>query len=195
MISRLFSFLRQFSQNKSGVAGIEFAIILPLMATLFFGINELSRGFEAKRKLYQAVRVSVDISGQYSTLSNDATKNDLADIIGVGGHIMWPYKGDNLAIRLTGVDVDEKGNKKVRWSQGSNYKPALGCGANVDIPASMMPPSGKAGFVIWGEGAFLYDPITTYIFESAITFNEDYFWIARHDGTVAMEPEMCPPSN
>ena len=43
--------VRRFTRHQDGAAAVEFALIAPIMITMYFGVTELSDGYTAKGKV------------------------------------------------------------------------------------------------------------------------------------------------
>ena len=61
--------------NNSGVAAIEFAMIIPIMAALFVGTNEFSAGVAVDRKVTLMARTLSDLTSQNTEVTDDKLTN------------------------------------------------------------------------------------------------------------------------
>ena len=73
--------------NNSGVAAIEFAMIIPIMAVLLVGTNEFSAGVAIDRKVTIMARTLSDLTSQNTEVTDDKLTNFFA----ASKAIMTPY--------------------------------------------------------------------------------------------------------
>jgi Flp pilus assembly protein TadG len=142
----------------SGIAAIEFAIIVPIMLLMFFGTIEFSSGVAVDRKVTLVARTLSDLTSQ-STSVNDF---DLANFTTTGKAILTPYSTAPLNSTITELYVDPNTKAaRVQWSQGSAPR---GTGTTVTIPAELQ----VAGtYLIYSEVSYLYVPAVGYVMAKA----------------------------
>lgn len=58
---------RQFPNAKGGLAAVEFALLLPVMITLFFGVVEVSLALLCRADVSIMASTAADLIGQEST--------------------------------------------------------------------------------------------------------------------------------
>ena len=56
--------------RRPAQAMVEFALVMPLMLTLYIGSMEVSQGIAADRKVTLMARTVADLASQVSTISN-----------------------------------------------------------------------------------------------------------------------------
>lgn len=127
---------RKLSRSEDGVSAVEFALIAPLMALIYFGCIELSVMMTLDRKVTGATAALGDLTARASSISD----NDLQDIMQATRMVMQPNDMTGARIRITSLYEDE-GDVKVRWSDGCN-KPARTVDATVTIPDNLIPTDG-----------------------------------------------------
>src|SRR5579871_1572756 len=69
LMRALLALLRRFSHAKGGLAAIEFALILPFMALLYFGSIEVSLLISADRKVSQTASSLADLVARVDTIN------------------------------------------------------------------------------------------------------------------------------
>ena len=72
--------MRRFVGDQDGVSAVEFALLLPLMLTLYLGGVEVSQAVSADRKTMLVAHSIGDIISQYSCV----TSSDMTNIFSVG---------------------------------------------------------------------------------------------------------------
>jgi Flp pilus assembly protein TadG len=136
---RLASFLR----NRKGAAAVEFAFVLPIMMTMYFGLVELSSalGHDAK-----ASRLS-NVLSDMVTQSIGVTNADMNTIFNAAASVIQPFPVERIAMRVTSYLIDGAGNAFVDWSDVKNisapnpYAPRARClQANGIVAAGLRVP-------------------------------------------------------
>ncbi len=109
-IARLAAARRRLADTR-GIAAVEFALILPLMLTLYLGSVELTKGVLASRKVTLVARTLSDLAAQQLDCpSNTATvpcltNADMNTIFSAASAVMAPYTNANLKMTISQVDV------------------------------------------------------------------------------------------
>lgn len=167
IIRRSRKLVARFERNNSGLAGIEFAFILPVMLVMLFGMIDAASGVAVKRKVTLTARSLSDLVSRGASV----TDTDVKNFFGLGSAIMSPYSvspATTMTQKLTQLSVDASKNVKVVWSKsgtfsgstvtlGAGYSP----GASVTtVPADLLVPN---TYLIWSEVSYGYTPITGYI--------------------------------
>src|ERR1700710_113035 len=73
--------------DRRGIAAIEFAMIVPIMLVMFFGVVEFSSGVAVDRKVTLMARTLSDLTSQ----STKVTDTDLTNFFAASKGIMTPY--------------------------------------------------------------------------------------------------------
>ncbi len=102
-------------RDASGIAATEFAMLLPVMVLLFFGMLETSDAFTVDRRVSQASNAIVDLVGQ----AEKTTPAEIDNIFTGAQRILEPNDISTLDFRLTSVirypsDPDKT---VVQWSR------------------------------------------------------------------------------
>ena len=79
--------VRDLSGDNSGLAAVEFAMIVPLMLVLFFGTVEFSSGVAVDRKVTVMARTLSDLTSQNISV----TDTQLTNFFNASTGIMTPY--------------------------------------------------------------------------------------------------------
>ncbi len=110
--------LARFGRERSGLAAVEFALILPIMALMFFGMLEASDLFTVNRRLANAANSLVDLAAHEPTVTH-AQLDDM--IVGVT-RILEPTDTSNVVMRVISITKgsDVNGQPVVHWSRDQN---------------------------------------------------------------------------
>ena len=104
--------LRGAWRNRSGMAATEFALLLPILVILFFGILELSEGMTANRRVAVAVNSAADLAAQSEQLSPTDIDGLMESVLA----ILEPSQTNAVDINLVSIILDADGDPIVHWS-------------------------------------------------------------------------------
>src|SRR2546421_7470955 len=108
--------LRRFLRDKRGVSAVEFAMLLPLMITLYLGGVEVSSAIAVDRKVTLVARTLGDLVAQATTVN----ATDMTNILNAATSVVQPYSSSLIKVTVSRVDVDGNGIAKVIWSKTKN---------------------------------------------------------------------------
>lgn len=199
IMTKLGDKLRSFGHSKDGVAAVEFAFIVPIMLSLYFGTMELSQGIEVNKKASRASSLVADLVTQQAAV----TKSDILAIANIAAATLQPYKRSDSVVELVGIQVSNETPPKARvtWSQrvtqitvggvksgvGSSF---LTVGDIITIPSELLIAN---TFIVKGGLTVDYYPFTTYQINSTtngqkgIAMGERYYLRPRMSPVV-----VCP---
>lgn len=157
----------RFIRDCRANAAVEFAFVVPLMLTLFFGTVEFSSGVAANRKVTLVARTLSDLVSQSSTVDD----NDLTNFNTTGKAIMSPYPLTDLQTRVTELYVDPTTKVgKVKWSKGSGMSD-LASTDTVPVPTALQIGD---TYLIYSEVKYKYVPAVGYVMAKAGISLSDY---------------------
>lgn len=169
-------FIGRFWRDQSGVSAVEFALLAPVMITLYFGSAEFCQGYMAQRRMDHATSQIADIVSQDDVVTLD----ELDDTFALARLIMSPFPTAPLKIRVSGVTRDSNGVAKVDWSRGSG-RSALGTGAVVTVPAGIIA-NGES--VILSESTYDYTSPLGYLLPDLVVFRGTFYLRPRLEDKV-----------
>lgn len=111
--------LAGFLKDARGVSAVEFALIAPVLITLYLGAAEMTMALNADRKITGAANAVADLVAQDDFI----TDSELSDILAAGDAIVFPNDPSDLAVRITSVRMDIDGDVFVDWSEGRGLDP------------------------------------------------------------------------
>jgi len=171
---------RAFRNGESGVAAVEFALILPIMLMLYIGMVEGSALISMDRKV-QTVSGAVGdlVARSNGTLSTSTLDN----YVKIAGGIMTPYPSDQLVQIVTQVKVDTAGKATVDWSRRYVGEAAQTTGAHVKGAVFALPAEVVAiatgEYVIVTESGLAYSPLYGIVFDSTVNLYRENFFMPR----------------
>lgn len=178
-----------FFRRETGVAAVEFALIVPLMLSVYLGCSEAAALLTADRKV-QSVAGAI---GDLVSRSNKTIElANLKDYFLASTSIMSPYDTSGLVQTVTAVSVSAKGAATVLWS--ARYeKGALSTtvaahpkGSPYDLPTEMKAiATGQT--VIAAEVEYDYRPLLGVVFKEALELNRSALFMPRFGGTITIK--------
>ncbi|HSL79325.1 MAG TPA: TadE/TadG family type IV pilus assembly protein [Pseudolabrys sp.] len=168
--------LRSFKRDREGASAVEFAILAPLLITLYFGCVEITDGIAADRKVTLTAGALANLTSQSQTITVDGMTN----ILNASAAIIKPYSVGNLAATITCLKIDADGNAKVKWSATLNGT-ARADGASVTLPSAALAVPNSS--LVWSEVSYNYTPVVGYTITGTLALSDQMF----------MSPRVSPP--
>jgi Flp pilus assembly protein TadG len=160
--------LARFGRDQRGVSAVEFAMLLPLMITLYLGTVEVSQGVGADRKVTLTTRTVADLASQVSSINN----TDMTNMLNASAAVIAPYDPSKLKVTVSEVKVDANGVAKVEWSDTLNGT-KRGVGSTVTLPTALAVPN---TYLIWSEVSYTYTPAIGYVITGSLNLS-DQIWM------------------
>ena len=122
----------RFAKARSGLAAVEFAMLLPIMMTLYLGCVEITTAVATQRKVTLTARALADLPSQFTAVTNA----DMTNILNAASDIIAPYTAAKLKSVVSELAIDANGQATVVWSDTLNGT-ARTVGSVVGIPANL----------------------------------------------------------
>ena len=168
----------RFTRDERGVSAVEFALLLPMMLTLYLGVVEISQGIGADRKVTLTARTVADLVSQVSSINNAGMTN----VLNASSAVMSPYPVSNLKVVVSAVAVDSTGNATVTWSDTLNGA-ARERGSTVTLPADVLKIPNST--LVWSEVQYTYTPVIGYVVSGPLTLKDQIYMSPRLSNTIA----------
>ena len=163
--------IRRLAGDERGVSAVEFAMLLPLMLTLYLGTVEISQGIGADRKVTLTTRTVADLVAQVSSISNA----DMTNSLNAASAVMAPFPVGNLKVTVTSVAIDGTGKATVSWSDSLNGT-ARSKGSTVTLPTALVVANSS---LIWSEVQYSYKPTIGYVISGTLTLKDQIYMRPR----------------
>jgi Flp pilus assembly protein TadG len=171
--------LQQFirlAEDRRGVSAVEFAMLLPLMITLYLGAVEVSQGIGIDRKITLTTRTVADLASQVSSINNA----DMTNMLNASATVIAPYDTAPLKVTVSAVAIDANGVAKVTWSDTlGGTKRAVG--STVTLPTAINVPNTT---LIWSEVNYNYKPTIGYVITGTLNLADQIWMRPRLSDTV-----------
>ena len=168
---------RSLRRDERGVSAVEFAMLLPLMLSLYLGAVEISQGISADRKVTLTTRTVADLVSQVSSINNSNMSNSL----NAASTVMAPFGSSNLKVVVSSITVDSSGKATVAWSDTLNGT-ARSKGSSVTLPAALNIANSS---LILSEVQYAYKPTIGYLISGTLTLKDQIYMRPRLSDSVA----------
>jgi Flp pilus assembly protein TadG len=170
--------LSRLRRNEDGLAAIEFAILAPLLVSMYFGLAEVASGVATDRAVSHAANVIGDLASQTSNIDRE----DLEDVLSATLRVMNIDDASKVTIQLDSWSRDSGGNDTLVGSAVMNSGAAnLPSFDTSKIDTSIMDE--KAGILV-ARVAYNYAPLKLLYMEQNITLSDTFVLKPRRSSTV-----------
>ncbi|QCK85306.1 pilus assembly protein [Phreatobacter aquaticus] len=179
------AFLADARQDTRAVSAVEFAMIVPVMATLFLASVETTQGLQIDRKVSLTARALSDLASQSTVIAD----TEMTNILDASSDILTPFAASNALLVVTGIQIDTKGKATVAWSDHRNSA-RYTCGATIAVPTQLMPDLGTSGFLVLAEVKYNYQPIIGYLITGTVQLSDRLYTRPRIGDTISRTPSQ-----
>lgn len=176
----------RFRRNASGVAVVEFALILPLLILLYFGSIEASSLYTVDRRVTVIAGTVGDLIARWDpgSANTPIPEGTFTSYFAAANVIMRPYGTGALQQVVSLIYIDPAGAATVMWSR------ATGTGAAPRTTNSSYPLAATAqlnqmargttgGYLVVAEVYNLYKPVLGLVFNEALNLSHASFFLPR----------------
>jgi Flp pilus assembly protein TadG len=163
--------------DQQGVSAVEFAMLLPLMLTLYLGAAEVSQAVAIDRKVTLTSRTVADLASQVSSIAG----SDMSNILNASSAVVAPYDPSKLKVTVSEVTIDSNGHATIAWSctRGGT---ARAVGSSVTLPAALDVANTS---LIWGEAAYTYTPAIGYVVTGTLNLSGQIYMRPRISDSIS----------
>ena len=193
---------RRWGRDTSGMAAIEFAMIVPIMAVMFIGAVELSQAIIVDRRVTAIAATTADLVARAET---QISQSDITDIMRASSFILAPYPRNQLQIVVRELQSSPTSATVVKESWNCTYNgtgQTLVCNcmnASKTIPGNLI---GTNDAVVLAEVTYGYQPLVFDYFMkrnwgstgTSYLLSESTYQKPRGQGPVLQQPNgtACP---
>jgi Flp pilus assembly protein TadG len=168
--------LRGFGRDERGVSAVEFAMLLPLMVTLYLGGVEVSQGIAVDRKVTLTARSVADLVSQVASINNAGMTN----VLNAASAVFAPYDVANAKVTVSLISIDSNKKATITWSDTLNgTKRAVGSVVTLPDALSIANTS-----LVWGEVTYNYQPTIGYVVTGSLTLKDQIYMRPRVSDTI-----------
>jgi len=156
----MFNKINRFLKRKDGVAAVEFALIAPVMLTMYVGVVETGNFLSIDQKVTTAAASIADLVARAPHIDDD----EMALMFEAIAVIMRPSDITDMEIVVTAVKAEDDGNGglryRVKWSNTANGNaPARDADTFLPIPTTSQPPVNADDYLVVSELSYTYQPV------------------------------------
>lgn len=167
------SLLRRVHLDRKGVAAVEFAILLPVMLSMYATVVETTAGVTADRKTSLLNRTVGDLVAQ-RTIIDDTERNN---IFKAAQSVMAPFDGSLAQMSFASVVIDGAGVVKLCWSEAQGMaKPT-----SITIPDSLKVPNTS---LVVARSIYPYVPTMGYQMTGTYQLGNDPYYLRPRQGKI-----------
>lgn len=158
--------VRAFLRDRKGVAAVEFAIVVPLLLSMYFVTLEVGQGIETNKKVGRIASMVGDLVAQEPVV----TKADLEAIMKIGASIIQPYYRSNPKIVITGIQMDGASPPvmAVKWrrqiDENGVASGSVASGEKTTVPSTLRIAN---SFLVRVEATLTYKPVIAWTAEQS----------------------------
>jgi Flp pilus assembly protein TadG len=166
----------RFTTSKSGAVALEFALILPILVTLFFGSVEIANLTLCYLKVVNAAETVADLVTQQTVVS----ATDIDDIARAGKLILTPLPTAPFGVAIASVTFNAStGAAQVAWQDTRNS-------TAISNPAGLAAGYGEpSSSVVIVTASYTYTSPLSYFLTGPITLGDTAFYRPRQKLPIA----------
>jgi Flp pilus assembly protein TadG len=170
-LTRLSGRIASLRRDQSGVSAVEFAMVLPVMLTMYLGAVEISQGVAIHRKVTMTARTVADLASQTTSINN----TDMTNLLNASSAVVAPFPDSQLKVTVSAINIDANGIARVAWSDSRNGT-ARAVNSTVPLPPALNVPSSQ---LIWSEVHYNYTPTVGYVLTGALNLFDQIYMRPR----------------
>jgi Flp pilus assembly protein TadG len=184
--------LRCFAGDEHAVSAIEFALLLPLMITLYLGGVEVSQAVSADRKATLVAHTVGDLVAQMTNATTAAGPNSVDDVLAAASTVAYPLSG--LRITVSSVCIDATGQiATIAWSRATQNATARSGTVTSSIDSRLMGTANAGTSLIWGEASYDYRPTVGWTITGVLTMSDKSLSRPRQGKSITLDgAHACP---
>lgn len=176
--------LQRFRRSEAGFVASEFALLLPVMLSIWVGMVVATDAMNTDRRVTVLTRTLSDLATQFTAVS----QSDLDSIFSATSSILWPVQPTSMSMRLTSIDIDGAGVAWVDWSgvpTDPNLRGSFGATARCTKITTL-----PAGLVVARTSVILAEVNMVYSASLATQLVDELFGGAFVDGKMPMGDKL-----
>ncbi|MEW6640922.1 MAG: TadE/TadG family type IV pilus assembly protein [Pseudomonadota bacterium] len=164
--------VRRFMASTRGVAGVEFAMIVPLLLLALLGFYDAGTAMAIYTKTRYATATLAQITNQYTTIHD----TDMQQIMGATTAVMSPYASTPATVSVSQIAIDGNGKATVSWST------TLTPGASFALPTALAVPN---SWLIYSQVSYTFTPVTGFFIRTPLTLSDSLYVAPRKSASIS----------
>ena len=177
---------RRLWRDSKAVAAVEFALILPLLVTLYFGTVEAASLYTVDRRVATVASTMADLISREQTCITNAK---LSSYFNAATGIMQPYSTTALKQVVSFLSVSSTGTVTVEWSQPyGTGAVARSEGVTTALASTTLAPqintlARTKGWLVAAEIQYPYQPLYGVVIKTINLAHTEYF-LPRYESEI-----------
>ncbi len=163
-----------FIFDEKGTAGVEAALLMPVMAVLMMGVWDIGRGIVVNQKAISASQVAADLLARDKTVDTGT----LEEAVEASKLSFQPYDVTSYGIDIVSIEFDENKEPDILWRETRNMSPN---DSAVDSTVGLAP-EGEGMIIVTVK--YNYTPFFSAVLTDELEFTEVAFTRGRRSPTV-----------
>ena len=185
---RLQRLYRRFAASTRGVAAIEFAMVLPVLAGLFLTTFDGGRALAVYMKVRAATYALDAIANQY-TVTDPIQATDMTNIVGATSAVLAPYSGSPLVVTLSQIAVNSSSNATVAWSYSLNGTALTpGNAPPTPLPTNLTTCGTYPCYLIYAQVSYTFTPMFGFFTSGSINLSDALYTTPRSSSLRRLYP-------
>ena len=184
----ILSRIRRFSHDVRAVAAVEFALVVPLLITLYLGTIEASTLYSADHKVATVASTMADLVSR----ENGKIKGTvLTTYFAAAATIMQPFTTTGLGQVVSLLEIDEDGLATVKWSEASGSADDRDDDSDYPLAADTqinILARGAGGWLVASEITYPHIPSIGYVIPATINLRHVQYYLPRFAKEIVLKP-------
>lgn len=179
--------LQQFRDDIRAVAAVEFALILPLLLTLYLGTIEAATLYSADHKVATVASTMADLVSREKAEISTATLDTYFE---AAETIMHPYATTGLEQVVSLLSIDAEGVATVKWSRAHGAEAGRDAESAFPLEATSKINElarGAGGWLVASEITYPHQPLFGLILSGTVTLKHTEYFLPRFKGEIKLD--------
>ena len=173
--------IKRFCSNAQGVSAVEFALLAPVMLSIYLGAFEVTQSIALDRQVKLTSSTVTNLVAQYTSIS---ATTDMPDILQASAQVLAPYSAANAAVVVSCLSIDSTGKATVTWSKALNGSPRTS-GQVVTLPTALDTPN---TVLVMGETTVAYQSPIQFLPLGVWNLHAATYMFPRASSTITLTP-------
>ena len=175
---------KRFRKDDDGVAAIEFAIIAPIMITMYFGLSEMATAIAVDRRISHGANVAADLLTQQAEMA----PLDIEETLAASVRVMGVSNVSDITMQIQSYVLDRNDQMVseglINFNTGASNLPAF------DASTLSTRVLSQTSGVVVTRVAYTYSPLKLRYFNSDITLSETFLLKPRRSNAVVFAEDL-----
>lgn len=179
--------LRQFRDDVRAIAAVEFALILPLLLTLYLGTIEAASLYSADHKVATVASTMADLVSREKGEISTATLDSYFE---AAQTIMRPFATTGLVQVVSLLSIDADGVATVAWSRANGAEDGRDADSEFPLAADTKINElarGASGWLVASEITYPHQPLFGLIIPGTVTLKHTEYFLPRFKGEIELD--------